>query len=193
RQTARAPVWRAMSPSATDTQPVFDAIVRNAVRLCHARFALVYQVDGDAIRFVTHHNLPPAAIDQFQRTFPQRLSESGTLVARAIQRREVIYVVDIAAEPSVSDSVRELARSSGYRSVLAVPIMREGRALGALAIARGGSTGEPEPLSSDKIPILHTFTEQAGIAIENVRLFNELEARTAQLTRSVGELQALGE
>jgi len=193
QQTATADVLRVMSASATDTQPVFDAIVRNAVRLCHARFALVYQVDGDAIRFVTHHNLPPAAIDQFQRTFPQRLSESGTLVARAIQRREVINVVDIAAEPSVSDSVRELARSSGYRSVLAVPIMREGRALGALAIARGGSTGEPEPFSSDEIPILHTFTEQAGIAIENVRLFNELEARTAQLTRSVGELQALGE
>ncbi|HJV57076.1 MAG TPA: GAF domain-containing protein, partial [Methylomirabilota bacterium] len=193
QQTATADVLSVMSASTTDAQPVFDAIVRNAVRLCHARFALVYQLDGDVIRFVTHHNLPPAAIDQFQRTFPQRLSESGTLVARAIQRREVINVVDIAAEPNVSHSVRELARSSGYRSVLAVPIMREGRALGALAITRSGSTGEPEPFSSEEIPLLQTFTEQAGIAIENVRLFNELEARTAQLTRSVGELQALGE
>jgi PAS domain S-box-containing protein len=192
QQTATADVLSVMSASATETQPVFDAIVRNAVRLCHARFALVYQVDGDVIRFVTHHNLPPAAVDQFQRTFPQRLSESGTLVARAIQRREVINVVDIAAE-NVSESVRELARSSGYRSVLAVPIIREGRALGALAITRSGPAGEPEPFSSDEIPILQTFTEQAGIAIENVRLFNELEARTAQLTRSVGELQALGE
>ena len=193
QQTATADVLRVMSGSATDTQPVFDAIVRSAVRLCRARFALVYQLDGDVIRFVTHHNLPPAAVDQFQRNFPQRLSESGTLVARAIQRREVINVVDIAAEPNVSESVRELARSSGYRSVLAVPIMREDRALGALAITRSGSAGEPEPFSSDEIPILQTFTEQAGIAIENVRLFNELEARTAQLTRSVGELQALGE
>ena len=192
QQTATADVLSVMSASANETKPVFDAIVRNAVRLCRARFALVYQVDGDVIRFVTHHNLPPAAVDQFQRTFPQRLSESGTLVARAIQRREVINVVDIAAE-NVSESVRELARSSGYRSVLAVPIMREGRALGALAITRSGPAGEPEPFSSDEIPILQTFTEQAGIAIENVRLFNELEARTAQLTRSVGELQALGE
>jgi PAS domain S-box-containing protein len=193
QQTATADVLSVMSASATDTQPVFDAIVRNAVRLCHARFALVYQLEGDVIRFVTHHNLPPAAIDQFQRTFPQRLSESGTLVARAIQRREVVNVADIAAEPKVSDSVRELARSSGYRSVLAVPIMREGRALGALAITRSDPAGEPHPFGSDEIPLLQTFTEQAGIAIENVRLFNELEARTAQLTRSVGELQALGE
>ncbi|HSL50429.1 MAG TPA: GAF domain-containing protein [Candidatus Deferrimicrobiaceae bacterium] len=193
QQTATADVLRVMSASATDAQPVFDAIVRSAVRLCHARFALVYRLDGDVIRFVTHYNLPPAAVDQFQRTFPQRLSESGTLVARAILRGEVINVADIAAEPNVSDSVRELALSSGYRSVLAVPIKREGRALGALAITRSGPTGEPEPFSSDEIPLLQTFTEQAGIAIENVRLFNELQARTRDLTRSVGELQALGE
>ena len=193
QQTATADVLRVMSASATDAQPVFDAIVRNAVRLCRARFALVYRLDGDVIRFVTHHNLPPAAVEQFQSTFPQRLSESGTLVARAIQQGEVINVVDIAAEPNVAESVRELARSSGYRSVLAVPIMREGRALGALAITRSGPAGEPEPFASDEIPLLQTFTEQAGIAIENVRLFNELEARTAQLTRSVDELQALGE
>jgi PAS domain S-box-containing protein len=114
-------------------------------------------------------------------------------VARAILRGEVVNVADIAAEPNVSDSVRELALSSGYRSVLAVPIKREGRALGALAITRSGPTGEPEPFSSDEIPLLQTFTEQAGIAIENVRLFNELQARTRDLTRSVGELRALGE
>jgi PAS domain S-box-containing protein len=193
QQTATANVLRVMSGSATDTQPVFDAIVRSAVRLCRARFALVYQLEGDVIRFVTHDNLPAAAVDQFQRTFPQRLSESGTLVARAILRGEVVNVADIAAEPNVSDSVRELALSSGYRSVLAVPIKREGRALGALAITRSGPTGEPEPFSSDEIPLLQTFTEQAGIAIENVRLFNELQARTRDLTRSVGELRALGE
>jgi PAS domain S-box-containing protein len=193
QQTATADVLRVMSGSASDAQPVFDAIVRSAVRLCRARFALVYQLEGDLIRFVAHHNLPPRAIEEFQRTFPQRLPESGTLIAQAILRAEVINVADIAARSDVAESVRELARSSGYRSVLALPIMREGRALGAIAIARSGSTGEPEPFSSDEIPLLQTFTEQAGIAIENVRLFHELEARTAQLTRSVGELQALGE
>jgi PAS domain S-box-containing protein len=193
QQTATADVLSVMSASATDTQPVFDAIVRNAVRLCHARFALVYQLAGDMIYFVSQHNLPSAAVDQLQRIFPQRLSDSGTLVARALLRGELINVPDIAADPHVSDSVRQLALSSGYRSVLALPIMREGRALGALAITRGGPSGEPQPFSSDEIRLLQTFTEQAGIAIENVRLFNELEARTAQLTRSVGELQALGE
>jgi len=193
QQTATADVLRMMSASATDTQPVFDAIVRNAARLCHARFALVYQLEGDVIQFVSQHNLPPAAAAEFQRTFPQRLSESGTLIARAILRGEVINVPDILADPNVAESVRELARSSGYRSVIAVPIMREGRALGALAITRSDPREELQPFSDDEIPILQTFTEQAGIAIENVRLFHELEARTAQLTRSVGELQALGE
>jgi PAS domain S-box-containing protein len=193
QQTATGEVLRVISGSPTDVQPVFDAIVRSAVRLCDARFALVYRLDGDVIQFVAHHNLPAEAVAEFQRTFPQRLSESPTLVAQAIMRGEVVNVPDIAAQSRVSDAVRALARSSGYRSVLAVPIMREGHALGAIAIARSASSGEPDPFSTEEIPLLRTFSEQAGIAIENVRLFNELEARTAQLTRSIGELQALGE
>ena len=193
QQTATADVLSVMSASATDTQPVFDAIVRNAVRLCHARFALVYRLEGDLIQFAAHANLPPEAMEQFQGSFPQRLSDSRTLVARAIRGGQVVNVADIAADSQVSEFVRVLARSAGYRSVLAVPIMREGRALGALAIMRSGRAGEPDPFSSEEIPLLQTFTEQAGIAIENVRLFNELQARTAELTRSVGELQALGE
>ena len=193
QQTATADVLSVMSSSATDTQPVFDAIVRSVVRLCHARFALVYQLVDDMIHFVSQHNLPAAAVDELHRIFPHPLSGSGTLVARALLQGALINVPDIADDPHVSDSVRQLAFSSGYRSVLALPIMREGRALGALAITRGGPSGEAHPFSSDEIRLLQTFTDQAGIAIENVRLFNELQARTAELTRSVGELQALGE
>ncbi|HEY7040729.1 MAG TPA: GAF domain-containing protein, partial [Methylomirabilota bacterium] len=148
QQTATGEVLRVISGSATDTQPVFDAIVRSAVRLCRARFALVYQLVDDVIYFAAHHNLPAAAIDQFQRTFPQRLSESGTLVAQAIRRQEVINVTDIAARSDVAESVRELARVSGYRSVLALPIMREGRALGAIAITRSGPDGAPYPFAA---------------------------------------------
>ena len=193
QQTATSEILRVISGSPTDAQPVFDAIVQSAVRLCHARFALVYRLDGEVIRFAAHHNLPPDAVEQFQRTFPQPLSESPTLVAQAILRKAVVNVPDIATQSRVSEAVRELARSSGYRSVLAVPIMREGSALGAIAIARSDPEGRPDPFSSDEIPLLRTFSDQAGIAIENVRLFNELEARTRELTRSVGELQALGE
>ena len=193
QQTATADVLSVMSASATDAQPVFDAIVRNAVRLCHARFALAYQLTGDTIHFVSQHNLPAAVVEQFRATFPQRLSESGTLVARAILRREVINVPNILADADVAEAVRVVARSSGYRSVIAVPIMREGRALGAIAITRSDPREELRPFSDEDIPILQTFAEQAGIAIENVRLFNELGARTSELTRSVGELQALSE
>jgi len=193
QQTATSDILRVISSSPTDAQPVFDAIVRSAVRLCRARFALLYRLDGEVIQFVAHHNLPPAAVDQFQGTFPQHLSESHTLVAQAILRGDVVNVADIVAQATVSAAVRELARSSGYRSVLAVPIMREGHALGAIAIARSGPEGAPDAFSSDEVPLLRTFSDQAGIAIENVRLFKELEARTRELTRSVDELTALGE
>src|SRR6185295_15852760 len=118
QQTATADVLRVMSASTTDAEPVFDAIVRNAARLCHARFALAYQLVGDVIHFVSQHNLPSAAAAQFQQTFPQRLSESGTLIARAILRGEVINVPDILADTNVAESVRELARSVGELQAL---------------------------------------------------------------------------
>ncbi|HJR02606.1 MAG TPA: GAF domain-containing protein [Methylomirabilota bacterium] len=193
QQTATSDILRVISGSPTDVQPVFDTIVQSAVRLCHARYALVYRLEGESIQFVAHHNLPAAAVAEFQRTFPEPLAESATLVGRAIRQGEVVHVRDIAADSQVSEPVRALARSAGYRSVLAVPVMREGRALGAIAITRGDPGGEPKPFADPEISLLQTFSEQAGIAIENVRLFKELEARTSQLTRSVGELQALGE
>jgi PAS domain S-box-containing protein len=192
QQTATSEVLRVMSASPTDVGPVFDAIVRSAVRLCRARFALVYRLEGDMIHFVAHHNLPVDAIEQFQRTFPQRLSASGTLVAQAILRGELLNVPDIE-QSEVSESVRQLAHSSGYRSAMAVPIKSEGRALGALAITRSDPAGGPWPFTSDEIPLLQTFTDQAGIAIGNVRLFHELEARNRDLTEALAQQTATSE
>jgi PAS domain S-box-containing protein len=193
QQTATSEVLRIISGSPTDVQPVFDTIVRNAVALCDATFALVYQVNGELAELVAHHNFPPAALEKFRNTFSHRVADGGTIAAQAIQRRELIHVQDIEQQPNVSPPARELARSVGYRSVLAVPIMREGTALGAIAVTRSDDSGGPRPFSLEEIELLRTFTDQAVIAIENVRLFRELEARTEDLTRSVGELQALGE
>jgi signal transduction histidine kinase len=193
QQTATSEILHIISGSPTNAQPVFDTIARSAVRLCDARFALVFQLEGEDIHLVAHHNYPPEALERFGRTFSHRLSEGGTVVAQAMLRGSVLHIHDILLDRKVSEAVRELARSARYRSVLAVPMLRERRALGAIAIARSDAAGEPKPFSNGEIELLKTFTEQAVIAIENVRLFKELEARTAQLTRSVEELKALGE
>ncbi len=193
QQTATSEILRVISASPTDVQPVFDSIVRSAVRLCDARFALVFRREGEVIHLVSHHNYPAEALEQFQRTFSHRLSEGRTVVAQAMLRGAVVHIHDILLNEDVSEAVRELARSANYRSVLAVPMMREGRALGAIAVARSDPTGGPKPFSVEEIDLLKTFTEQAVIAIENVRLFEEVQTRTAQLTRSVEELKALGE
>jgi signal transduction histidine kinase len=193
QQTATAEILRAISSSPTDVQPVFDTIARSAVRLCDARFALVCRLEGEVVHLVSHHNYPSDALEQFRRTFSRRLSEGGTVVAQAMLRGDVIHIHDIEHHSEFSAAVRELARSAGYRSVLAVPMMRKGHALGAFAITRSDTIGAPKPFSGGEIALLKTFTDQAVIAIENVRLFTELQARTQELTRSVGELQALGE
>ena len=193
QQTATSEILRVISGSPTDVQPVFDTIVRSAVRLCEARFALVFRLEGEVVDLVSHHNYPSEALEQFLSTGSRRLSEGGTVVAQAMLGRAVVHIHDILLNEEVSEAVRELARSAHYRTVLAVPIVREGRALGAIAVARSDATGAPKPFSAEEIELLKTFTEQAVIAVENVRLFKELDARTTQLTRSVEELKALGE
>ena len=193
QQAATGEILRVISGSPTDVQPVFDIIARSAVRLCDARFALVFRLAGDDVHLVSHHNYPSEAIEQLRRTLSHRLSEGGTLVAQAMLRGAVVHIHDILLNQEVSAPVRELARSAGYRTVLAVPMLREGKALGALAVARSDATGAPRPFSPREIELLKTFADQAVIAIENVRLFKELEARTAELTQSVDQLTALGE
>jgi signal transduction histidine kinase/HAMP domain-containing protein len=193
QQTATAEILRVISGSPTDVQPVFDAIARNAVRLCDARFVLVYRLEDENVQLVSHHNYPVDALEQFRRTFSRRLSEGGTVVAQAMLRGSFVHIPDILQNSDVSEAVRELARSAGYRSVLAVPMMREARALGAIAITRGDAAGAPKPFLEREIELLKTFAEQAVIAVENVRLFKELQARTGELTRSVEQLTALGE
>jgi PAS domain S-box-containing protein len=193
QQTATGEILRVISGSPTDVQPVFDTILRNAVRLCAARFALVYRLEDEIVQLVAHHNFPPGALEQFQRTFSHRLSDGGTIAAIAMLRAEVVHVPDIETHPGVSSPARELARQSGYRSVLAVPILRDGNAVGAIAVTRSDATGAPNPFSDTEIALLRTFTEQAVIAIENVRLFHELEVRNHDLTETLEQQTATSE
>ena len=193
QQTATSEILRAISSSPTDAQPVFDTIVRNAVRLCGAQFANVFRLDGEMVHLVAHHNVPLVALEHFQRTFPQPLSQGGTLTAEAMRREAVVQVHDIERQPGVPSTVLELSRAAGYRTALAVPVIRNGRAVGAIGVGRSDAAGGPKPFSDKEIELLQTFADQAVIAGENVRLFTELEARNSELRVALEQQTATSE
>ena len=186
QQTATSEILRVISRSQTDVQPVLDTIVRNAVRLCDGLFSALLQFDGELIHSVAHHNYTPEALEELHRLFPARPTRD-LWVGRAILDRAVIHIPDVEAEPEYQHQT--LSRAIGYRSGLFVPMLREGAPIGVIFVARA----EPGPFSSSELDLVKTFADQAVIAVENVRLFKELEARTGELTRSVEKLTALGE
>jgi two-component system, NtrC family, sensor kinase len=186
QQTATSEILRVISRSQTDVQPVFDTIVQSAVRLCAGLFGALFQFDGELLHMVAHHNYTPEALEAAHRVYPARPSRDHGSV-RAIVERAVVHIPDVELDPEHQHP--GLRRAIGQRSGLFVPMLREGDPIGVIMVARP----EPGPFSNNEIELLKTFADQAVIAIENVRLFKELEARTQDLTRSVGELRALGE
>jgi GAF domain-containing protein/CheY-like chemotaxis protein/HPt (histidine-containing phosphotransfer) domain-containing protein len=186
QQTATSEILRVISSSPTDVQPVFDAIVRSAVRLCDGLFSALFRYDGELVDQVAQHNFPAEGLAEVRRIYPTRPSRAlGS--TRAILERVVIHIPDVERDPDYAHL--ELTRAVGLRSGLYVPMLRDGEPMGVIMVARA----EPGPFSDSQIDLLKTFADQAVIAIENVRLFTELDARTRELTRSVGELRALGE
>jgi signal transduction histidine kinase len=186
RQTATSEILRVISSSPTDVQPIFDAIVRNASRLCGGEYAIVTRYDGELLHLAAQHNPRAGTADETARLFPQLPSRG--LVARALLGAEVVHVPDVESD-ELEPSVREGYRRIRLRAAVAVPMIHEGRPIGVVSVSRG----TPGPFSDRQIALLKTFADQAVIAIENVRLFNELEARTRELSRSVDELKALNE
>ena len=185
QQTATGEILRAISNSPTDVQPVFDAIARSATLLCDADFSGLHRIDGDVISLTAHHNAAPGDYENWRRVFPMRLGRD-TASGRAVAAGAPVQIEDVGADPDFSRSIQALR---GHRTILAVPMLKEGVALGTIVVWRR----EVRPFAPQQIQLLTTFADQAVIAIENVRLFNELRARTTQLTRSVEELTALGE
>ncbi len=186
RQTATGEILRVISASLADTQPVFDIIAASALRLCGAGYGQVALYDGVWLHQGAVHNVNPEGVEALRHRFPMHAND-GSAMGRAIQTRAVVTIPDVLQDPAYAFK-GELA-TMGFRSILAVPMLRKGEPIGAIAV------GRPEPglLSDRQIELLQTFAEQAVIAIENVRLFKELQARTAELTRSVNQLTALGE
>jgi signal transduction histidine kinase len=187
QQTATAEILRVISSSPTDVQPVFDAIVRSMVRLCDSTFAIAYRYDGEQVHLAAHHELSAELLAALDRRYPQRPS-ADTSTGLSILERRVIHIPDAWADGTPAGT-REYARLLGFRTVAAVPMLREGQPIGSISALRM----EMRPFTEQQIALVQTFADQAVIAVENVRLFRELQTRTSELTRSVGELEALGE
>jgi GAF domain-containing protein/anti-sigma regulatory factor (Ser/Thr protein kinase) len=185
QQGATAEILRVISATRTDLKPVFEAIVRSAVRLCRADFSFAARFDGVMLHPLAHHGFSPAAAEIAGRIFPMRPSMANML-GRAVLKRTVVNLPDMLADPDYS---HEFALAGGWRSGLAVPMLRDGEMIGAIAVART----EPGAFPDHHVALLQTFADQAVIAVENVRLFDELETRNRDLTESLEQQAATSE
>jgi signal transduction histidine kinase len=186
RERATSEILRVISSSHTDVQPVFEMIAENARRLCDGHFCAVFRFDGELIHLAGHAGLNPEGAAAYERGFPIRPGRDSA-IGRAILERALAQIPDVQADPEYGQLT--IARAVTFRGIVGVPMLRDGTPMGGIAVSRSRAGLFPDR----QLALLRTFADQAVIAIENVRLFTELEARTHELTRSVGELRALGE
>ena len=183
QQMATSEVLSIIRQSPADAQPVFDAIVQGASRLCGALFGVVYLCDDDRLRIVATNNFTPAAAVHLNELQQLKRPERSHLGGRAILDRKIVHVPDVLEDPEYS---HEFALAGGWRAVLAVPLLRDGIPLGALTVAKA----EVGPFSDRQVQLLTTFADQAVIAIENVRLFEAEQQRARELSESLQQQTA---
>jgi GAF domain-containing protein len=180
-QTATSEVLDLISRTPMNVQPVFDAIIESAVRLCDAVYGVVWRYDGELLHYAASHNFTPEVLHQISKTYPKRPDRS-VAAGRAILDGRVSHVPDMLADREYG---HELALAGNWRATLAVPMLRDGEVVGAISIGKA----ETGPFSQRQTQLLTTFAAQAVIAIENARLLNELRQ---SLERQTATSEVLG-
>jgi len=185
QQTVTADVLKVISRSAFDLQIVLDTLTESAAKLCDAEMAGIVRPKDGEYYWVTTFNFRPAFME-FIKAHPI-LRNRGSVVGRALLEGRVVHAPDILADPDFTYS--EAQKRGGYRTVLGVPLLREGSPIGVIVLTRTAV----RPFTDKQIEVLATFADQAVIAIENVRLFDEVQARTRDLSESLEQQTATAE
>ena len=173
-QTATAEILHVISSSPTDVQPVFDTIAERAARLCDATFGLVFTFDGELIHLRSTFGLVPQGVEVLRQQFPRRAG-NDSITGRTVSAGTVVHVADVLAD--AENALKGASEVAGFRSCLGIPMLREGQIVGAITVLRP----EVGYFSDKQIDLLKTFASQAAIAIQNVRLFHEIQETSRQL------------
>jgi signal transduction histidine kinase len=183
KQTAISEILRVISASPTDVQPVFEAIVRSAVTLCGSTNGAVFRYDGELLHYAAGHQFTPEWLTEVQTKYPMR-PDVSTITGRAILSLSLVHIDDVLADPQY-DHAHGLR--GGWRNLTAVPMVRDGVPLGVIVLA----WAQPGAKREGQEDLLKTFADQAVIAIENVRLFNETNEALDHQRASAEVLQVI--
>ncbi|MGA6944439.1 MAG: GAF domain-containing protein, partial [Pseudolabrys sp.] len=189
QQTATSEVLKVISSSPGELEPVFETMLANATQICGAEFGLLYRSEGDLFRTVSLYGAPPAFAEQ-RRLNPMLRPSPGTALGRVAATKEMVQISDVQAEPAYQND--PLRRASfldlaGARTVVCVPMLKDNEVVGAISIYRQ----QVRPFTDKQIALLTNFAAQAVIAIENVRLLNELRQSLQQQTATADVLKVI--